>query len=71
MRGIVKKLWRGGGHVVAHSSDAPYPQGSSTPTKGALRVIQMLAINGIIENASKNDPIVETSFINVKPSVGR
>jgi hypothetical protein len=66
-----KKLCRGGGHDVAHSNDEPYPHGSSHSTSGELRVIQIFIINGIIEKASKNEPIVETVFINVKPSVGR
>jgi hypothetical protein len=71
MRGIDKKLCRGGGHDVAHSKDEPYPHGSSQSTSGELRVIQILIMNGIIENASKKEPTVETVFINVKPSVGR
>jgi hypothetical protein len=71
MRGIDKKLCRGGGHDVAHSKDEPYPHGSSQSTRGELRVIQIFTINGIIEKANKNAPIVETVFINVKPSVGR
>ena len=65
------KLWRGGGQDVAHSSDAPYPQGSSTPTSGDFRVIQTFIKNGIIERANKPEPIVEIVFIVVKPSVAK
>ncbi|CAB5063851.1 unannotated protein [freshwater metagenome] len=65
------KLCRGGGHEVAHSRDAPYPQGSSTVTFSVLRVIQILIKNGIIESASRNEPTVEIIFIVVKPSVAR
>jgi hypothetical protein len=71
MRGIVKKLWRGGGHEVAHSNEAPYPQGSSQLTSGDLRVIQTLIANGIIDSANKIDPTVEIIFIVVNPSVAR
>jgi hypothetical protein len=34
-------------------------------------VIQILIANGIIERANKKEPIVETVFINVKPSLGK
>ena len=71
MRGIDVKLWRGGGHDVAHSSDEPYPHGSSTPTNGDLRVIHTLIKNGTIDSASKNEPTVEIIFIPVKPSLAR
>ena len=39
MRGIDRKLCRGGGQVVAHSSDRPQPQGSSTSTFGERAVL--------------------------------
>ena len=71
MRGIEVKLWRGGGHEVAHSSEEPYPHGSSTPTNGLLRVIHTLTKKGIIESANKKEPIVDTVFMKVKPSVGK
>ena len=71
MRGIDVKLWRGGGQEVAHSSDAPYPQGSSTPTNGDFLVIQTFIKNGIIESANKPEPIVEMVFMVVKPSVAK
>jgi hypothetical protein len=62
------KLWRGGGQDVAHSNEAPYPQGSSLVTFGALRDCQIFKKNGIMESARSPDPTVETMFINVKPS---
>jgi hypothetical protein len=34
-------------------------------------VIHTLIKNGIIESASKKEPIVETVFMKVKPSPGR
>ena len=37
IRGMVTKLWRGGGQLVAHSSERPQPHGSSTSTSGARR----------------------------------
>ena len=39
IRGMVTKLCRGGGQLVAHSSERPQPHGSSTSTSGALREI--------------------------------
>ena len=39
MRGSDVKLWRGGGQEVAHSSEAPKPQGSSTVTFSLLRAV--------------------------------
>ena len=65
------KLWRGGGHDVAHSSEEPYPHGSSTPTIGDFLVIQTFIKNGIIESAKRTEPIVEIVFIVVKPSVAK
>ncbi len=37
IRGMRVKLWRGGGLLVAHSSERPQPHGSSSSTGGALR----------------------------------
>lgn len=34
IRGSFSKLCRGGGELVAHSSERPQPHGSSTPTLG-------------------------------------
>jgi hypothetical protein len=62
------KLWRGGGHEVAHSRDAPYPHGSSTVTFGEFFDCHTAIKNGIMESASKPDPTVEIIFIPVKPS---
>jgi hypothetical protein len=66
-----RKLCLGGGQVVAHSSDEPYPHGSLLSTFGDLRVIQTFIANGIIDIASRVEPSVETIFIQVKPSVAR
>src|SRR5215213_7578537 len=72
MRGSVTKLCRGGGQEVAHSSDAPYPQGSSTFTRAPVRqVFQTLYMNGSVEAPSRNAPAVEIWFSRVKPSPGR
>ena len=62
------KLWRGGGQDVAHSNEAPYPQGSSFVTFGAFRDCQIFKKNGIIESANRPEPTVETIFIKVNPS---
>ncbi|TDO51181.1 hypothetical protein EV651_119108 [Kribbella sp. VKM Ac-2571] len=37
IRGSFSKLWRGGGQLVAHSSERPQPHGSSTSTRGVRR----------------------------------
>ena len=71
MRGIEVKLCRGGGQLVAHSNEPPYPHGSSVFTSGALRVIQILSRKGIVEKASRNAPTVEIMFMPVKPSLAR
>src|SRR3954452_17297334 len=64
MRGMDVKLWRGGGHEVAHSSDRAVPHGSSTVTLGARRaVIQTFQRNGSIDTARIAAPNVESSFI--------
>lgn len=62
------KLWRGGGHDVAHSKEAPYPQGSSTVTFGEFFDCHIAIKNGIIDRASNPEPTVEIIFIPVKPS---
>src|SRR5215218_9301724 len=72
IRGRLTKLCRGGGQEVAHSSDAPYPQGSSTFTRAPVRqVFQTLYMNGSVEAPSRNAPAVEIWFSRVKPSPGR
>ena len=72
IRGMRTKLCRGGGHDVAHSSDAPQPHGSSTPTSGACRhVFQTLKKNGNMESPRMKAPMVDTVFSVVNPSLGR
>ena len=71
IRGSLLKLYRGGGLVVAHSSERPQPHGSSLLTSGALRLIQTFQRNGSIETPSRNAPTEEIWFRKVKPSVGR
>jgi hypothetical protein len=66
--GIDVKLCRGGGHEVAHSSDPPKPQGSSTLTLGEFLLCHILIKNGIIERASSPEPTVEIIFMPVNPS---
>src|SRR6185312_13233079 len=69
MRGSEVKLWRGGGHEVAHSSEAPKPQGSSTLTFSPLRQVMYTFQNhGIMDAPSRTEPIVENWFIQVKLS---
>jgi hypothetical protein len=65
------KLCLGGGQEVAHSKDEPYPHGSSVFTFGDFREIQIFMKYGIIDNASRPEPTVETIFMNVKPSEAR
>jgi len=51
---IAADISRGGGHDVAHSSDAPQPHGSSTPTSGAYRQVRhTLIANGTIDRPSR------------------
>src|SRR5262249_19594444 len=72
MRGIEWKLCRGVGQPVAHSSERPYPQGSSTVTMGAvLAVLMTLMMNGMVDMPSRNAPTVEIMFSVVKPSLAR
>src|SRR5699024_7983204 len=67
-RGSESKLWRGGGQLVAHSSERPQPHGSLTLTGSDLRVIHTFHMNGSIETPSRNAPNVETWLRSVKPS---
>src|SRR5918995_3977916 len=71
MRGIEVKLWRGGGQLVAHSSERPNPHGSLMVTRGARLVTHTLRRNGIIDAARSADPAVESWCIHVNPSSGR
>ena len=79
MRGIEVKLCRGGGHDVAHSSDAPYPHGSFTVTRGAFRAVtHTFSRNGSIDSPRIIAPTVETwlphvnwSWSEVLPLTGR
>ena len=72
MLGIRSKLRRGGGQLVAHSSELPCPHGSSTVTIGpALYDFQTLYRNGRVEMPTMNEPTVEIVFSVVNPSVGR
>src|SRR5262249_175440 len=72
MRGMRAKLRSGGGQLVAHSSDAPCPHGSSTSTmRPVLYDFHTLYRNGSVEMPMMNDPAVEISFSVVQPSEGR
>ena len=65
-------MCRGGGHDVAHSSDPPNPQGSSTSTFVPWRqVVYTFQKNGIIDTPNNIAPMVEIWFIQVKSSSGR
>src|SRR5690606_31102716 len=70
-RGNDVKLCRGGGLDVAHSSEAPKPQGSSTPTLGASLVCHTFHRNGSVEAANRKELTVETWLSRVKPSSGK
>ena len=57
MRGMLVKLCRGGGQEVAHSREAPYPQGSFTVTRGALRAVtHTFSRNGSIDMPEDHRP---------------
>src|SRR3954462_556444 len=72
IRGSVVKLCRGGGHEVAHSSERPKPQGSSTSTCSPyLAVFHTLWRNGSVDMPSRNAPIVERVLSAVNPSAAR
>jgi hypothetical protein len=67
IRGMERKLCLGGGHEVAHSRDAPNPQGSSTFTAGALRwVRQTFHKNANVEAPRMKAPIDETIWNTAK-----
>src|ERR1700712_2987217 len=69
IRGSEVKLCRGGGELVAHSSEVPYPHGSSaggtSPYFSDRNTFQM---NGSVDAPRINEPMVENVFRNVKPS---
>src|SRR5659263_649329 len=59
IRGIEVKLCRGTGHAVAHSSEPPKPQGSSTKTvRGPRWVRSKFQMNGRVESAVSTAPTV-------------
>ena len=66
------KLRSGGGQLVAHSSDMPWPHGSSTSTIRPARYdFHTLYRNGSVETPMMNAPTVEIMFSVVQPSDGR
>src|SRR5690606_12057754 len=72
MRGRRSKLRSGGGQLVAHSSELPYPHGSSTSTTRPARYdFHTLYRNGSTEMPRMNAPTVEIMFSVVNPSIGR
>ena len=71
MRGSDVKLCRGGGQLVAHSSEPPHPHGSSTVTFGAFfMVVKTFQMKNRVEMPRIAAPTVETMFNVVKPSTG-
>src|SRR3954447_21764007 len=72
IRGILSKLRNGGGQLVAHSSEAPWPHGSSTSTmRPVLYDFHTLYRNGSVDTPMMNAPAVEIAFSVVQPSEGR
>ncbi len=72
IRGSEVKLCRGGGQLVAHSSEPPQPQGSSTFTCGAFfQVTSTFQMKNSVEIPRIAAPTVETTFRVVKSSTGR
>jgi hypothetical protein len=69
--GSCVKLWRGGGHVVAHSRERPQPHGSSLVTFGLFRLFQTFQKKTSVEAPSRNAPAEDIWFPRVKPSLGK
>ena len=66
------KLRSGGGLDVAHSSDMPWPHGSSTSTtRPALYDLYTFQMNGSVDAPRMKAPTEEIMFQVVKPSLGR
>src|SRR6478736_7086464 len=69
IRGSEVKLCRGGGELVAHSSELPYPHGSSAVVTSPCRYDRMMfQMNGRVDAPSTNAPIEDQVFSVVNPS---